>query len=346
MPTFPAPPALSRSRSGRRGAPWHICRILATLLLLVVSHPAAAAPPPAKHILIVRAEAPSLPGGRVAADAIEKTVRSSVAAPIEFYVESVDTTRFTSEQYERRLADLFAEKYTSRRLDLIVALGEPAVDFVLRQREIFPGTPLLLGMIERRSLAAAMFPRETGVVYVQLGPVETLRLAFQLVPSARKAVVVGGTSRADRGWMRLVREDLGAVDLPAPIEYDTESSLDVLAGKVRTLPADTIVIYASVSRDGDGAPSHAVGALEQLRAAAAVPIFGLSTSYMGHGIVGGHLLDFDRHGADLGRQAVRLLAGERPAKLTGGRPTDCRQGRRVSPGRGAWTAMATRRTCR
>jgi hypothetical protein len=59
-----------------------------------------------KRVLIVRDESPELPGGRVLVDQIEGTLRASSAAPIEFFIESLDTRRFTGDQYERRLEDL------------------------------------------------------------------------------------------------------------------------------------------------------------------------------------------------------------------------------------------------
>ena len=169
-------------------------------------------------------------------------------------MESLDTARFSGRTYERRLSSLLAEKYSGRRIDLVVALSESAVQFVLRERAVFPDAALLLGMVERRSLPAAMVPPGAGVVYLQLGAAESLQLAFQAVPSAHRALVVGGTSRSDRGWMRLVREDLSAFDGRVAIEYDTDSSLDALVRRTRALPSDTVLLYVSIARDGKGRP--------------------------------------------------------------------------------------------
>ena len=53
-------------------------------------------------------------------------------------------------------------------------------------------------------------------------------------------------------------------------------------------------------------------------AASAVPIFGVSSSYIGHGAVGGVVLDLTQHGVDLGGSAVRMLAGDTPLPVTTG----------------------------
>ena len=286
------------------------------LLLVFASAPASVYADAAKHVLIVRSESPDLPGVRAIIDAIEAGLRASLVSPIDMHVETVETGRFSGETYERRLADLFAEKYSTTRLDLVVALSEPAVQFVMRERGLFPGAPLLFGLIDRRVIPAATLPPESSVVYVQIGPVETVKLALKARPSARKVLVIGGTSRFDRGWMQLVREDLAAFGTSVPIEYDTESSIDDLVRRAKGLSSDTVLLFVSMTRDGAGTPTRPVHALETLRAAATVPIFGLTSTYLGRGIVGGSLLDFHRHGADLGRQALHLLAGDRPAPLT------------------------------
>jgi PAS domain S-box-containing protein len=72
------------------------------------------------------------------------------------------------------------------------------------------------------------------------------------------------------------------------------------------------VFFVSMTRDGADHPIRPIDALERLHAAASVPIVGLSGTHLGHGLLGGALVDFKRHGADLGRQAVRMLAGEVP----------------------------------
>ncbi|HJY33682.1 MAG TPA: hypothetical protein VJ260_02460, partial [Vicinamibacterales bacterium] len=83
-------------------------RVGVALLVLfgLTALPAAAAG--TRNVLIIRGESPDLPGGRIIVDTIEATVRRGSTTPVEFYVETIDTGRFTGPLYERRLADLFA----------------------------------------------------------------------------------------------------------------------------------------------------------------------------------------------------------------------------------------------
>jgi len=291
----------------------------AGLVAVAIVHllPAYAWATPARHVLILHGDAPDLPGGRIIADAIQGSVRQALSDPVEIYIESIDTGRFPlGTPYEERLAALFEEKYRDTRLDLVVAVSEPAAQFVVRERALFPGASLLLGLIERRFVDTATLPPNTTPVYVQVDVASTVRMALQNHPAARRVYVVGGSSRFDRGWESLSHDMLSDFESIVPITYDTESTFEAMLAHVAALPADAIVLYTSMTRDADGHPARPVDVLDEIRKVARGPIYGLSSTNIGHGIVGGAVLDFDGHGADVGTQAVRILRGEHPAPMT------------------------------
>jgi PAS domain S-box-containing protein len=285
--------------------------------LLLVFLPASARAGTPRNVLILRGESPDLPGPTILVDQIEKTIRGSVAAPVEFYVEVFDTGRLGVEAYDESLGALLAEKYADVRIDLVVAFSQPAVQFILRERPMmFPRAPVLAGLVDRRLFDETALPPNASVVYVRIDAQETVRFAQRVYPTMRRVLVAGGTSRFDRGWQRAVREDLHAVEATVPVAYDVDSSLDDLTRRVAVLPPDTVVLYVSMTRDGADQMVRPTDAVARLRSASAVPIFGLAGTNVGQGVVGGAVIDFERHGADLGRQAVRMLAGDVPPPAT------------------------------
>jgi PAS domain S-box-containing protein len=290
-------------------------RILAAIpVALLVSITAGAATP--KNVLILRGEAADLPGGTILIDTIETTIRAGAGAPVEFYIESFDTGRFDTEAYDQQFAALLAAKYDAVPIDLVLAFSQPAAQFILRERSaLFPRAPLLLGFLDKRLFDEHALPPSASVVYVRADAPGTLRFARQVYPDAHRALVITGVSRFDRGWERVVRDDLAGFDPAFPISYDTQSALETLERRVSALPPDTIVLFVAMTRDGADHPVRPIDALERLRAVSPVPIFGLSGTHLGHGLVGGSLIDFLRHGAELGRQAVRMLAGEVPPPI-------------------------------
>ena len=273
----------------------------------------------AKRVLIVGDESPDMPGGRVLVDQLESTLRKSSPTPVEFFIETLDTRRFTGDHYERRLADLLVEKYGNMPLDLVIAYSEPAFKFVARARDtVFAKTPILFGLVDPRFVDPGLLPAKSSVVYVQIDAIGTARLALQAYPRMRRLLVIGGSSRFDRGWQRVIREDLRPLESALAIEYDVDSSVADLERRIASLPPDTAVLYTWMTRDGAGAPTRSLDVLDALRAVSPVPIFGLSNTAVGHGVLGGVMVDFTRHGRDLADAAVRMMAGELPVPSTSG----------------------------
>ena len=280
--------------------------------------PVAARASPAKNILIIRGESPELPASRLLIDAIESGVRKAQAEPPEFYVETIDAPVLKSPQvFEARLSSLLQQKYRETPLDLVVAFTEPAVNFVLRERAVmFPQAPLLLGFLDRRLIDPSAIPADAAVAFVELDAAATLRLALRTHPGARSVFVAAGASRFDRGWLSIVREQLRDFEKGIPVTYDTASTHEDLLKHVAALPSDAIVLYVSMTRDASGNPARPVDVLETLHAVSRAPIYGLASSNLGHGIVGGSLLDLERHARDMGVQAAGIVAGERPGPVT------------------------------
>ena len=301
----------SQRWGGLRGlATWAVASGLSIL-------PVPAAAGPMKNVVIVHGESPDLVGPRIVIDAIETTIRAEVREPVDFYIENVDTGRFEAEEYETRLADLMAEKYRDIRVDVVVSFGGPAVNFVLRERDrLFPGAPVLLGFVDKRLMGDIPLPPKTSIVYVRVDSAATVKMALRTYPATRRILVVGGTSRFDRGWQAVVRAELDAAGLAVPIEYDVDAPLDTLVARLAALPADTAVLYVSMTRDGADIPHQPAEVAKELSRASSVPVYGLTSTYMGQGILGGALLDMNAHGTELAHRSMQLLAGEVPAPST------------------------------
>jgi PAS domain S-box-containing protein len=83
-----------------------------------------------------------------------------------------------------------------------------------------------------------------------------------------------------------------------------------------SLEPQSAILYGTLSLDAKGVRHVEERTLSALHAAAKAPIFGLHSTQLGRGIVGGPLLSFEdlsRHTANV---AVRILRGESPQSLT------------------------------
>ena len=143
----------------------------------------------------------------------------------------------------------------------------------------------------------------------------TVDVALRLHPDTRQIVVVGGSSRLDRGYLDVVREDLHGLASPVALTYITDKPLRHVLAAVAALRDDALVLFVSMQSDGEGVARTGPEIVEALRRVARVPIYGMSGNFLGRGIVGGMLFDVRSHGSDLAQRARQILSGVQAADL-------------------------------
>jgi hypothetical protein len=152
-----------------------------------------------RQVVLLYDERTTLPGLGVLDGSIVRTLTSSSAELVEVYRESMDLSRFGSDTYLLLLQDYLHKKYADKKIDVVVAVMSPALDFLLsHENVVFPGTPIVFCGIDRRELGSrALPPRVTGVL-LKRAFAPTLDIALKLHPGARRVVFVAGTSEFDR----------------------------------------------------------------------------------------------------------------------------------------------------
>ncbi len=262
-----------------------------------------------RQVLLLYAESRFLPALIEADAAFRSTVASGLGAPVIFHTEFLDLPPTPSAAYERRLRDLLRVKYQDVHLDLIMACAPTALRVALDYRaELGPRVPIVFAAVD--SVGDFTLPSDVTGVLMTTDWMDTLGAALRLQPEARRVVVVAGSSALDKRWVAAARAAFA--DAPPHLEftYVTELPLEAAAARLAGLRDGTIVFLVSFLRDVDGRNPSSVDALERLVGTSRVPIYGLGGTFMGHGIVGGRLIDFEKQGVKAGELGLRLLRGE------------------------------------
>lgn len=227
---------------------------------------------------------------------------------IDYYSEYIDLPRSSDPDYQDGFRDFLAVKYRGIRFDLVIAVLDPALEFVRNTREeLFPGTPIVF---LSTSTTSPRIANGTGLV-APLRLVPSLELSAALQPAAKRIVVITGAGSVDQGYERMARAQLASLEPRFAISYVTGLPMAEIESRVAALNADAIVFFVMVYQDGAGANFHPLEALDRVVRASAAPVYSWVDSAMERGIVGGSLKDQVRQNEELAKVALKVLHGER-----------------------------------
>ncbi len=268
-----------------------------------------------RQVVLLYDERTTLPGLSVLDGSIVRTLTSSFAEPVEVYRESMDLSRFGSDTYLLLLQDYLHKKYADKKIDVVVAVMSPALDFLLsHENVVFAGTPIVFCGIDRRELDSRALPSRVTGVLLKRAFAPTLDIALKLHPGTRRVVFVAGTSEFDRRLLEQATEELRLYRDRLDFTYLTALPMRDLLSQVSELPPRSIVLYSTLFKDGEGAPFVPHDVAEHLAAASNTPVYGFNDQYLGRGIVGGRMYT-NAEGEAAASLVLKVFAGIPPSNI-------------------------------
>jgi signal transduction histidine kinase len=227
---------------------------------------------------------------------------------VDFYAEYFDVGRFPHPDYETVYLDFLRRKYKERHLDLLLVMGDPAADFVSRNRDVlFSGTPVVFYTLSPPPHPIA---NSTGLLNkLQFGP--SIELALALQPDLKHVYVVVGTTGLDPSRESQARAEFRAFEGRVEFTYLSGLVTKDLEARLGTLPPHSAVYFVVVSKDGAGELVQQMPYLSLVAAAANAPTYSWADVAVDAGIVGGWRRDQVAQMKAIATIALRVLRGER-----------------------------------
>jgi two-component system, cell cycle sensor histidine kinase and response regulator CckA len=245
---------------------------------------------------------------------LRSQLRSGVRDRVEFYTEYLDLIRFPAPAHAADLVKLLRMKYFLMEPDLIVPVSYSATEFLLRDgKDLFPNSPAVALFNVRRiddfkKLAAAAHRSITGVADTD-EPARTLDLALRLQPDTQHVAVVLGNSVLEDYWLYQLLNDFSPYTDKVDFTYLNRLSMPELLVRVAQLPPHTVILATIYFKDAKGQFFLQEEAVDLITRQARIPVYAMYSSYLGRGVVGGHMTNPERVGEALARQAVPVLNG-------------------------------------
>lgn len=247
---------------------------------------------------------------------LRESFRSGLGNSVEIHSESMDLSQFERPGYDLLLADLFRRKYADKRPDLIVAILEPPLDFLLRHRgTLFQGIPIVFGGVDASAIADKKLPSDMTGVLVERTFAATVDVALRLQPATRNVFVVGGASTFDRFLQTLVVRDVKPYDARVAVTYLFGLPMEQLLRRLSNLPPASVILYVTVFTDGAGNSFIPHEVVSSIAASANAPVYVFLDQFVGTGAVGGNVYSNGAHGAHVAALGLQVLRGASAADL-------------------------------
>ena len=237
---------------------------------------------------------------------------------VELFYDFMDVKRNPDPAFVERTYQTLVAKYTRRRFDAVLAVDDPAFQFVTRYRDtLFTDVPVVfcgVNYFDHRLLAAAEPRWFTGVVesYDLRGTIEAAR---KIQPEATRVVVINDTTptgRANRQNIdRLVHDYAGELQF----ELWEEVGMSEIRSRVRELDGKTILLLLAFYRDGSNNVYSYGETISLISSVSPIPIYSVWDFYMGNGVLGGMLVSGENQGQAAGEMVGRILTGTRVSEI-------------------------------
>jgi len=210
------------------------------------------------------------------------------------------------------VSDLIRTDYIARYPNLIIASGNEALEYVLDNYYLlFTRVPVLFYGVQgfSDSMLHGLEGYVTGVSEtISFG--DTVSEMLRLFPDTRRIFILNDQYVSRSSAMREeIARNIESGDFPVEFEFSPDKALADVLEDIQGFGSDTLVLIGSYLSDAGGSFFSESDVQRQVAAASGNPVFCLTSSYVGHGTLGGRLSGVETHGRVVSEMADMLLKG-------------------------------------
>ncbi len=268
----------------------------------------AQASPEQPAVLFLEQDDSGRPGYLAMMRGFRQAMDENLPGMVDVYSENLDLARFSNPEYLEHLSEWFRLKYKDKKIDVVISFGATSTKLARQIREEFWPDARILEIGGNVQEGAPQDPHVASLG-VSLDVAGTLQAARTLMPDASRLVVVVGAKSAYAGMNESILREVSAAAERYGLTMETLEGLsfDETRHRLSLLPRDAMVLYGSITTDGDGRSFIPRDALVDLSRASGAPIFGLSETFMGFGMTGGAVLRMEELGREFGGMTAEAL---------------------------------------
>lgn len=262
------------------------------------------------HILIIHSYGPDMDWVGAVTDGLARVFPADDPNTV-IYTEYMDGKLVSDSLHYENLAAVYRHKYASIPIDLILVSDDDAYAFIYAYaNELFPGVPVVFFSVTGYEPAHRdTMPNLTGLIErARISP--TVDLITVLQPGVEEIYVVNDPSTTTG---RFFAEELAVkaatyAKTPA-FHAPGETDMTALCHDLHNLTPGTAVLLMDFNRGSDNRTYRDGEIACMVSAWSPVPVYGVSDTFLGHGVVGGHFTDTTTLAVSAAKMGADILNG-------------------------------------
>jgi two-component system, cell cycle sensor histidine kinase and response regulator CckA len=287
----------------------YLLRIITTGLLLILSVFTATAEGN-KHVLVINSYHPGFIWSDDEQAGLIGRLKEAYQYP-DVSVEYLDAKRYHDAASQKLASDFLWAKYRGNRIDLVVALDDPALNLLANYKaKLFPDVPVVFaGVADFKESMLMGRAKVTGVIEKHdiKGTIET---ALALHPGTKMVLIVLDNTVSGKSLRRRSESLVPLFNERISIRFNKSGTFEDVQAEIAALPSNSIVLIASYSTDEKGRALSYAESTKIFTVDDTVPVYAMHEARLGQGIIGGRLLSGREHGRRAAEISLRVLAGE------------------------------------
>ena len=231
---------------------------------------------------------------------------------VDIMNEFIDWKNYPYKENLEYLHEYFIYKYSSKKIDIIIATDDIALNYALgHRRDVFSDAPIVFSGVNKDGTEdiTSGFDRLTGVVEV-IDPTKTIETALKINPFLKNIYVVFDNSESGLSTGKIVMDKMEKLNPNLNLIPCNDMIYEDLIEEVKVLEEDSIVYITTYFKDVVGRVIDTEYATYEISHNSTVPVYHLYDFGLNNGILGGSLLSGRVQGELATNLAKRVLKGE------------------------------------
>lgn len=271
------------------------------------------ASPTEKHVLFLDPFTPDYPAIELYHQGLKSTLTKNSGYKFSYSYEYLDLARYPNDEgYLQNTAQYFRSKYQKQQPDFIVTTVNLYALLTKYGNDIFPNVPIIMDWNEDNQPLVPM-PANYVVVYRSIDFDKNIQLILKTNPLTQKIYIVIGDSTGERNIVKRIFEVQDRYTDQVKFVLLNKLSYTQMLNQIRSTGDNAEILFVQWFSDVNGNSFVPAQVVQTICHEAKVPVYVTDIQYLGSGVIGGYVGNYEITGQIAAKAVLDILAEKKPS---------------------------------